>query len=143
MCGRGRYIILSNEIPLGIITFCGYGTMFEILIPYHDHGYQLIWFAFSLFMSYFSYYLAIVMPPGSPSADFKPAKGEWRRWCLKCNAYKPERTHHCRQCNKCVLRMDHHCMFRSDRYTPYSNANEARGLITVWAMVICPILSDS
>jgi palmitoyltransferase len=26
-----------------------------------------------------------------------------------CNVFKPERCHHCSQCNRCVLNMDHHC----------------------------------
>jgi len=29
--------------------------------------------------------------------------------CDKCNCYKPARTHHCSICQRCVLRMDHHC----------------------------------
>ena len=29
--------------------------------------------------------------------------------CQRCLVFKPDRTHHCRQCNKCVLKMDHHC----------------------------------
>ncbi|KZS92751.1 zf-DHHC-domain-containing protein [Sistotremastrum niveocremeum HHB9708] len=29
--------------------------------------------------------------------------------CLKCGATKPERTHHCRVCKRCVLKYDHHC----------------------------------
>jgi len=29
--------------------------------------------------------------------------------CPKCNDYKPYRSHHCRLCGKCVLKMDHHC----------------------------------
>lgn len=56
-----------------------------------------------------SYYLAIVVDPGSPPKNFTPKAGEWRRWCKKCQNYKPERSHHCKTCNKCVLKMDHHC----------------------------------
>ncbi|KAJ8496142.1 hypothetical protein ONZ45_g12559 [Pleurotus djamor] len=41
----------------------------------------------------------------SPDDDFNgPAK-----WCRICWAPKPERTHHCSQCGRCVLKMDHHC----------------------------------
>eukprot|EP00440_Ansanella_granifera_P043468 gb/GFBE01047118.1/.p1 GENE.gb/GFBE01047118.1/~~gb/GFBE01047118.1/.p1 ORF type:complete len:333 (+),score=64.69 gb/GFBE01047118.1/:1-999(+) len=32
-----------------------------------------------------------------------------RRFCQKCSKYKPDRCHHCRVCNSCILRMDHHC----------------------------------
>jgi hypothetical protein len=31
------------------------------------------------------------------------------RYCLKCLKYKPDRCHHCKFCNMCVLKMDHHC----------------------------------
>lgn len=31
------------------------------------------------------------------------------RYCSKCMCWKPDRTHHCRTCRTCVLRMDHHC----------------------------------
>ncbi|KIK01889.1 hypothetical protein K443DRAFT_97841 [Laccaria amethystina LaAM-08-1] len=40
-----------------------------------------------------------------PSGDYT-APG---RWCRKCWAPKPERTHHCSICGRCVLKMDHHC----------------------------------
>ena len=32
-----------------------------------------------------------------------------RFWCHKCNAFKPEGSHHCSRCKRCVHRMDHHC----------------------------------
>lgn len=31
------------------------------------------------------------------------------RMCARCLRTKPDRCHHCSQCNKCVLKMDHHC----------------------------------
>jgi hypothetical protein len=32
-----------------------------------------------------------------------------RRICKWCDHFKPDRTHHCRVCKSCVIRMDHHC----------------------------------
>ena len=31
------------------------------------------------------------------------------RTCERCMKRKPDRTHHCRLCDQCVLKMDHHC----------------------------------
>ncbi|KAL1982050.1 hypothetical protein VTN96DRAFT_1820 [Rasamsonia emersonii] len=31
------------------------------------------------------------------------------RYCKKCQCPKPDRTHHCSSCKRCVLKMDHHC----------------------------------
>lgn len=38
----------------------------------------------------------------------RKAGGE-RRHCKWCGKYKPDRCHHCRPCNTCILKMDHHC----------------------------------
>lgn len=33
------------------------------------------------------------------------------RTCHICKLRKPDRTHHCSQCGRCVLKMDHHCIW--------------------------------
>lgn len=33
------------------------------------------------------------------------------RRCKKCLKYKPPRTHHCSVCGRCILKMDHHCVW--------------------------------
>eukprot|EP01018_Ginkgo_biloba_P005256 Gb_26192 [translate_table: standard] len=33
------------------------------------------------------------------------------RSCRKCNQYKPPRSHHCSICGRCILKMDHHCVW--------------------------------
>ncbi|KAL6248341.1 palmitoyltransferase for Vac8p [Rhinocladiella similis] len=35
------------------------------------------------------------------------------RYCKKCHVPKPDRTHHCSTCKRCVLKMDHHCPWLS------------------------------
>ncbi|KIL64061.1 hypothetical protein M378DRAFT_78934 [Amanita muscaria Koide BX008] len=40
--------------------------------------------------------------------------------CAKCGSDKPERTHHCRICKRCILKYDHHC--------PPSGINQCVGL---------------
>jgi len=58
-----------------------------------------------------------------------------RRYCKWCMRYKPDRCHHCRVCNSCVLRMDHHCPwiancvgFRNHKYFL---------LLVIYAFLIC------
>ncbi|GAA5989046.1 hypothetical protein JCM11641_002307 [Rhodosporidiobolus odoratus] len=31
------------------------------------------------------------------------------RFCRKCCVFKPDRSHHCSTCRRCVLKLDHHC----------------------------------
>jgi len=80
-----------------------------------------------LFMIFSSLLVCLVRDPGHPSGPSK-AEGDEddlglrealisddddicspNKWCRKCWAPKPDRTHHCSICERCVLKMDHHC----------------------------------
>ncbi|KAH9541046.1 hypothetical protein CY35_14G039100 [Sphagnum magellanicum] len=39
------------------------------------------------------------------------AQGPLVRYCRKCSQFKPPRCHHCSVCGRCVLKMDHHCVW--------------------------------
>lgn len=72
-----------------------------------------------------SYTSAVFTPPGSTTDDngysalptsrgpvatsFTVKSNGELRFCKKCQARKPDRSHHCSTCRRCVLKMDHHC----------------------------------
>ncbi|KAL0555581.1 hypothetical protein IC582_009531 [Cucumis melo] len=71
-----------------------------------------------------NYALAIFTDPGRVPSTYMPdiedsenpiheikRKGGDLRYCQKCSQYKPPRAHHCRVCKRCILRMDHHCIW--------------------------------
>lgn len=57
-----------------------------------------------------SYFIAMFSNPGYdiPIQFRRTPKDENERYCDKCHLTKPERTHHCKYCQRCVLRFDHH-----------------------------------
>jgi len=74
---------------------------------------NLIFFHYFLFMMIWSFIVTMRTIPGYIPLywGFYIGDEEYKRkrYCLICNAFKPERSHHCSVCNICVLNMDHHC----------------------------------
>ncbi|KAM5536788.1 hypothetical protein V8D89_009506 [Ganoderma adspersum] len=59
------------------------------------------------------------------------------KWCKKCNAPKPERAHHCGTCGRCVLKMDHHCMWLGHKCVGHrTHASFVHLLISVSALSV-------
>jgi palmitoyltransferase len=55
----------------------------------------------------FNYWMALITSPGHPPE--RVILKEVTSICKKCISPKPPRAHHCSICNKCILKMDHHC----------------------------------
>ncbi|CAD7705458.1 unnamed protein product [Ostreobium quekettii] len=95
----------------------------------------LVVFSTLVFMLVWSYFAAVLTEPGSvpedwhPFADDETATRELQRWntggdtlydradpqrpryCRKCHNWKPERAHHCSVSGRCILKMDHYCIW--------------------------------
>jgi palmitoyltransferase ZDHHC2/15/20 len=117
-------------IVLGIIGLTYYATVALVYGPLSEEGTDqekqvaktvLIVYHVMIFMILWSYFAIVLAEPGSvperwtpPEEDPEmnvPKSESKRRVCKKCVAWKPERTHHCSVCQRCVLRMDHHCVW--------------------------------
>ncbi|EEA08334.1 DHHC zinc finger domain-containing protein [Cryptosporidium muris RN66] len=59
-----------------------------------------------------SFYQCVTTDPGRVPSKWGFRVGDEskrRRYCKVCQVWKPDRTHHCSECARCVLNMDHHC----------------------------------
>jgi palmitoyltransferase ZDHHC3/7/25 len=127
----GRFlVILILSLVLGeMIIMC------TVLFPtiFSSFSYGLLWmnescFGYLMILGLFNYGMTVLTCPGyvEPSWEEDPSpliiiagddEGDSDRsnlkWiptkCNRCELLRPPRAHHCRICEKCILKMDHHC----------------------------------
>lgn len=110
-------------IPVVLVsTYMGlayYWTIF-IFMEQQQQWFSLnaLVFTFCCCMCVLSFVACVVTDPGHVPSSFLPEIEQPSNtnvvnygYCDKCSTYKPPRAHHCRVCKRCVLRMDHHCLW--------------------------------
>ncbi|MBA0876063.1 hypothetical protein Goshw_018921 [Gossypium schwendimanii] len=118
-------------LVLGVVGVTYYAVVFTNYGPALFDGGLHSFIAVVLVMLLWSYFTVVLTDPGTVPPNWKPASDEERgevdplnesefdglqpdlssqriRYCWKCNQFKPPRCHHC---GRCVLKMDHHCVW--------------------------------
>ncbi|XP_004492612.1 probable protein S-acyltransferase 14 [Cicer arietinum] len=117
-------VVLTNYGPALYFGGIGSLTSLTVLILFHCLLVMVLW----------SYFAVVFTDPGIVPPNWKPSVDEERgeadplnglelsnlqsdasnknvRYCRKCSQPKPARCHHCSVCGRCVLKMDHHCVW--------------------------------
>ena len=85
-------------------------------ISVHDRSFNHLtgWPLYILTIYY--YYKAITVPAGRlrNKWDLYSSDENMLTNCFKCKISKPYRTSHCRRCDTCIVRRDHHCLFTNN-----------------------------
>jgi palmitoyltransferase len=112
-----------SGIFAGTLFWVGFSYLTSILPTTFSTNlfFNLLFVIFYASTAYF-YFLAMVEDPGwvpkAASRNQQRAVMEelfslWRfdedNFCLQCMVRKPLRSKHCRRCNRCVAKQDHHC----------------------------------
>ncbi|KAG0143977.1 hypothetical protein CROQUDRAFT_660498 [Cronartium quercuum f. sp. fusiforme G11] len=136
---------------LTLISFIAYTSQIFILIPLFTNPWSLkclqllVPFNLLVLIVFLNYILCVRTEPGTVPKDWDPtfqidrAEEDVKkklligsvRFCNACRLYKPPRTHHCRHCHRCVLKMDHHCPWVNNCIGHFNYGHFLRFLISV------------
>nr|XP_022327665.1 palmitoyltransferase ZDHHC3-like [Crassostrea virginica] len=118
--------IICLVITYMSLFYADYVVVRHLIIPSMSNT---LWGAFNavifntiIFLASVSHLRAVLSDPGivplpTTGLDFSdlhagktmPNMKDGWSVCMKCEAYRPPRAHHCRICRRCVRKMDHHC----------------------------------
>ncbi|KAI0087499.1 ankyrin [Irpex rosettiformis] len=104
------------------MVWVGYAWITRLLHQTQSHAFTHLTFAISFGLCAYNFFRAISLDAGTcpkPASDaelksiIEDLASEGRlngqTFCIQCMARKPLRSKHCRICDKCIARHDHHC----------------------------------
>ncbi|CAM8899010.1 hypothetical protein QQ045_005330 [Rhodiola kirilowii] len=124
-----RFASFPVILVLLVIAFEYYGTVFILIESWlglrsYAGSWNGIIYTLVAFLAVVSFVACVLTEPGHVPSGYVPdvenrplgdqdpnASGQQLKQCDKCHTYKPPRAHHCRICRRCILRMDHHCVW--------------------------------
>ncbi len=122
--------IICGCITWLLILYAQFVVTLKIIGPWFGFGLNGLLFSvlynYLALMCLFVHTKAMITDPGSVTSLAKPTVEDSqedleegnsgsqierppRRYCRKCKIFKPQRAHHCSICQRCIVKMDHHC----------------------------------
>ncbi|KAF8256806.1 hypothetical protein EI94DRAFT_1693750 [Lactarius quietus] len=142
-----------SGIIFGSMVWVAFAWATRLLQQTDSHGFAHLTFALSFGLCAYNFFRAMTLDPGTcptPKSDaelksiIEDLASEGRlngqTFCIQCMARKPLRSKHCRICDKCVARSDHHCPWV---WNCVGVNNHRQFIIFVTTLVIGIILFDS
>lgn len=120
VCHWGPLLALSI---IKVVTWATIDSL-SFWLPPSDSSIGLINYIIFLVLvaaTLYNFATAMLVGPGVVPVRWRPADRrdeQFLQYCLICQSFKVPRSHHCRKCGRCVLKMDHHCPWYDSLYIP-------------------------
>ena len=118
------FYIIFVYIIIFIVSFnINYYIVFDFNFSLILRLFSLLIFNFFSFMTLITHLKSMFTNPGFvpfnftfndfdiSKENFSLLSKKYNLYCNKCKIFRPFRAHHCKICNRCVLKMDHHCFW--------------------------------
>jgi len=117
--GWNHVASIAVVIALSIINISHYVIRYTELMGYAQGIVAMIVYYFLVVQTLVCFVRVCGTSPGRPRELLERGlpsmqsgltkSGKAMRMCNKCQCFKPDRCHHCSDCQACTLKMDHHC----------------------------------
>lgn len=118
--------LICGSLTYLLIGYAMYTTTFAVLLPWMGLSFFgvlhiTVFNALALLAGY-THFRTMTTNPGAVPSDAQPlisdddefdreqgSRAGHKKFCRRCNGFKPVRAHHCSICRRCIVKMDHHC----------------------------------